>query len=49
LATAQALDVKAGENTSSAYRLYESAFGRTQDNDGLKLWIDRLDNGMSLT
>lgn len=44
-----ALDVAAGENTGSAYRLYEAAFNRTPDNGGLKWWIDRLDNGMSLT
>ena len=44
-----ALDVGAGENAGSAYRLYQAAFDRQPDNGGLKWWINQLDNGMSLT
>lgn len=44
-----ALDVKAGQNAGSAYRLYEAAFDRKPDDGGLKWWITQFDNGMSLT
>lgn len=43
-----ALDVKAGEHTGSAYRLYEAAFGRTPDTAGLNYWVKNLDAGASL-
>jgi hypothetical protein len=32
-----------------AYRLYQAAFDRKPDLEGLGYWIDKLDNGMSLT
>ncbi|EPJ75793.1 hypothetical protein CFII64_28279 [Pseudomonas sp. CFII64] len=40
-----ALDVKAGENTGSAYRLYQAAFDRKPDAAGLKFWTGALDSG----
>lgn len=43
-----ALDTNAGENAGSAYRLYKAAFDRTPDNNGLKYWINDLDNGAGL-
>ena len=43
-----ALDVDAGENAGSAYRVYQAAFARTPDNDGLKFWIGQVDVGVSL-
>lgn len=43
-----ALDVKAGQNAGSAYRLYEAAFDRKPDAAGLNYWIGRLDSGDSL-
>ena len=43
-----ALDVDAGENAGSAYRVYQAAFARTPDNDGLKFWLGQIDNGTSL-
>ncbi|GGK43734.1 DUF4214 domain-containing protein [Salinarimonas ramus] len=43
-----AFDTGAGENAGSAYRVYQAAFDRTPDNDGLKFWIDRADGGTSL-
>ena len=43
-----ALDVGAGENAGSAYRLYKAAFDRTPDNAGLKYWINDLDNGSNI-
>lgn len=47
--TQLALDVNAGENTGSAYRLYEAAFGRKADTSGLNFWTKNLDAGVSLT
>ena len=44
-----AIDVEAGQNAGSAYRLYQAAFARTPDKTGLKFWITQLDNGASLT
>ena len=43
-----ALDVDAGENAGSAYRIYQAAFDRTPDSEGLKFWIDQVDAGKSL-
>lgn len=43
-----ALDVKAGENTGSAYRTYQAAFDRKPDLAGLNYWVKQMDNGMSL-
>ena len=43
-----ALDVGKGENAGSAYRIYQAAFARTPDNDGLKYWIDKVDDGSDL-
>lgn len=43
-----ALDVKAGENTGSAYRAYQAAFDRKPDLAGLNYWVKQMDNGMSL-
>ena len=44
-----ALDVKAGENAGSAYRLYQAAFDRKPDAAGLKFWTGALDSGASAT
>ena len=35
-------------NAGQAYRLYEAAFNRESDNEGLGFWIDTLDGGSSL-
>ncbi|GGK47258.1 DUF4214 domain-containing protein [Salinarimonas ramus] len=43
-----AYDTAPGENAGSVYRVYQAAFDRTPDNDGLKFWIDRADGGISL-
>lgn len=43
-----ALDVAAGENAGSAYRIYQAAFARTPDNGGLTFWIDQIDTGAQL-
>lgn len=43
-----AIDVGAGEVSGSAYRLYQAAFARQPDLQGLKYWIDRMDSGMTL-
>lgn len=32
-----------------AYRIYKAAFARTPDNDGLKCWINAMDQGATLT
>jgi hypothetical protein len=42
------LDTGAGENGGMAYRLYQATFDRTPDNDGLKFWVDYLDDGKSI-
>ena len=41
-----ALDVDG--NAGMAYRIYQAAFNRTPDNEGLKFWIAQLDNGAAL-
>ena len=46
--TTLALDVKVGDNTGSAYRLYQAAFDRTPDTAGLKYWIAEMDAGRSI-
>lgn len=43
-----ALDVQAGQNAGSAYRLYQAAFDRKPDLAGLKSWIGALDNGANI-
>lgn len=39
------LDTGVGEIAGMAYRLYQAAFDRTPDADGLEYWIGRLDSG----
>ncbi|MEO3389059.1 DUF4214 domain-containing protein [Mesorhizobium sp. CAU 1741] len=41
------LDTGAGENAGIGYRLYQAAFNRTPDNDGVKFWVEELDEGLS--
>lgn len=41
------LDTGVGENGGMAYRLYQAAFNRAPDNDGVKWWVDALDKGMT--
>jgi hypothetical protein len=41
------LDTGAGENAGMAYRLYQAAFNRAPDNDGVKWWVDAFDNGLT--
>ncbi|MEN9865985.1 MAG: hypothetical protein RL748_1575, partial [Pseudomonadota bacterium] len=41
-----ALDIDG--NAGQAYRVYQAAFNRTPDNDGLKFWIGVMDRGASL-
>lgn len=41
-----ALDIDG--NAGQAYRVYQAAFNRTPDNDGLKFWIGAMDRGASL-
>lgn len=41
-----ALDIDG--NAGQAYRVYQAAFNRTPDNDGLKFWIGAMDHGASL-
>ena len=43
-----ALDVKAGENAGSAYRLYQAAFDRKPDAEGLNYWTHDLDIGHNI-
>ena len=42
-----ALDIDG--NAGQAYRIYQAAFDRKPDNDGLKYWINQIDNGVSLS
>lgn len=42
------LDTGAGENAGMAFRLYQAAFDRLPDKEGLKYWIDALDGGRSI-
>lgn len=43
-----ALDVKAGDNAGSAYRIYQAAFDRKPDATGLNYWVKQMDGGASL-
>jgi len=43
-----ALDVRAGENAGSAYRLYQAAFDRKPDTVGLNYWTKDMDAGNSI-
>lgn len=43
-----ALDVDASSNGGKAYRLYQAAFNRTPDADGVGYWMSAMDKGMSL-
>lgn len=45
---AVALDIGIGQNAGEAYRLYQAAFDRTPDQDGLGYWISQLDHGTEL-
>lgn len=40
-----AFDIRAGENAGEAYRMYQAAFNRTPDSNGLAGWINFLDQG----
>lgn len=39
------LDTGAGENAGMAYRIYQAAFDRKPDSEGLKYWLNELDSG----
>jgi hypothetical protein len=43
--TMLALDTAANENAGNAYLLYQAAFARTPDVEGLGYWIAQMDNG----
>lgn len=43
-----ALDTGIGSAAGQAYRVYQAAFNRTPDADGLGFWIDAMDHGASL-
>lgn len=43
-----ALDVGVGQTGGMAYRMYQAAFNRAPDSEGLGFWIDQMDHGMSL-
>ncbi|WP_120994215.1 DUF4214 domain-containing protein [Stutzerimonas urumqiensis] len=43
-----ALDIGPGETAGSAYRLYQAAFDRTPDTEGLRFWVSVMDRGTSL-
>ena len=43
-----AFDVGAGETAGQAYRLYQAAFARTPDAQGLGYWIGQMDHGLAL-
>ena len=45
---AVALDVGVGKTAGMAYRMYQTAFNRTPDSEGLGFWIDHMDRGLSL-
>lgn len=45
---AVALDVGLGKTAGMAYRMYQAAFNRTPDSEGLGFWIDHMDRGLSL-
>jgi post-segregation antitoxin (ccd killing protein) len=44
-----ALDVDAGGTGGQAYRIYQAAFNRTPDAEGLSFWMNAMDKGVSLT
>ncbi len=44
----ETLSLDISGNAGQAYRLYQAAFNRVPDNDGLKYWIGQLDAGMTL-
>lgn len=46
---ALAYDTGRGENAGQIYRLYDAAFGRPADEQGMGYWLNALDNGVSLT
>lgn len=43
-----ALDVQAGQDAGSAYRLYQAAFNREPDGSGLSYWIAQMDAGKTV-
>ena len=43
-----AFDTGAGQNAGEVFRLYEAAFHRVGDQQGMGYWINQLDNGTSL-
>jgi hypothetical protein len=43
-----ALDVGVGQTAGMAYRMYQAAFNRAPDSQGLGFWIDNMDRGLSL-
>lgn len=43
-----AADTGAGQTAGSAYRIYQAAFARTPDMEGLKFWINKMDGGENL-
>lgn len=45
---AVATDVRVGENAGMVYRLYQAAFDRIPDYEGLGFWINALDQGYTL-
>ena len=45
----QARDVGKGQIGGMAYRIYKAAFNRTPDNGGLKFWMGRMDEGVTVT
>ena len=46
--TMLALDTAANENAGNAYLLYQAAFDRTPDVEGLGYWISKVDNGANV-
>ena len=47
--TDKILAVDINGNAGQAYRVYQAAFNRTPDNNGLKYWIEQMDAGTSLS
>lgn len=43
-----ALDIGFAEHAGAAYRLYQAAFDRTPDREGLAFWVAQLDSGSNL-
>jgi hypothetical protein len=46
--TMLALDTSANENAGNAYLLYQAAFDRTPDEEGLGYWISKVDAGANM-